>query len=157
MDNFLDNLRKALNQVQKEILNEREKQKQMPAINGTRYLSPDKEKAEAAYNGTLWNYPKYDEMTDISVAENKENLDKIIDNYVSIPTNEDKLKYLRAEYSRLKNPPQGIQNWFKDFSTMTYDLINGQGGWANNDINVIVDAMKTRNNDAFNKYFRRLS
>lgn len=157
MDNFINNLREIIGRAQKEAANIAAKQKQQKAINGSLRIVPDQKKLEAARRGTTLNYPRYNEMLSLDIAENKDKLDRIIDQYESAPSNDDRLKLLMTEYSKIKKPTLGIQNWFNDFSTMTNDLIRGNAGWAENDVDVIIDAMRERNKDAFNKYFRNLS
>lgn len=157
MDDFVNNLREIVGRAQKEAANIAAKQEQQKAINGSLRIVPDQEKLEAARRGTALNYPRYNEMLSLDIAENKNKLDKIIDQYESAPSNNDRLKLLMTEYSKIKNPTSGIQNWFNDFGTMTNDLIKGNAGWAENDVDVIIDAMRERNKDAFNKYFRNLS
>ena len=157
MDNFLENLRSAIGEIQDSA---REVAKQeMPrirseqAMNGSRTFIPDENKYNAAARSTLYDDPYANKMLTLDIAENYEDLVNVIKQYEKADNPKDKIRVLDESRKRFRNT-DGISRWFD--SIRRYTLAADRDIYDEDTKNVFDDIAENQHQwtyDAYNKYF----
>ena len=148
MEEFFKNLSNAIQQGVGSI------QKNVDEFAHAKGLVPkERLQKEAAARGHLYAIEDTGDLP-IDLAENYNQVSKVLDMYEKAPSVKDKIEVLAESRRHLKDTP-GVNMWFDNLYNVTNEIGSGKGEMTEANLPGVIDGHRQWLNAAYNKYFRK--
>lgn len=155
MDNFLENLRSTIGQIQDKA---REVAKQeLPyikgeqAMNGSKILVPDEREAIARKH-TLYDDPWKNHLITLDIAENYEGLINVLKDFEKAVSPKDKIQVVENSRKKFADT-DGLRTWFDSLDQYARAADMGLFEMTEDDVSNFVGSQHEWTNKAYDKYF----